>query len=190
MKITQSDALVVVDVQNDFCPGGALPVPDGQLVVRPINRLVHKFDKVVFSRDWHPSNHCSFDDDPGFVDQSWPQHCVQDTPGAEFHGDLVVPMDALVINKGTDANREAYSAFQGDEPLLERLKMWGITRVFVAGLAADVCVRATALDARKFGLDTVVLIDATRGVSEEGAAAAFEEMKHAGVQLAHAGDLE
>lgn len=190
MQVTGSDALVVVDVQNDFCPGGALPVPDATLVVRPINLIVHKFDRVVFSRDWHPRDHISFSDTPEFRDGSWPEHCVENTPGAEFHGDLMVPMDAPVIDKGTDPAQEAYSAFQGTVSLLDTLKGWGVTRVFIAGLATDFCVRATALDARSHGFETWLVTDAVRGVTPEGSRAAIAEMREAGVRTVTAGEIE
>jgi nicotinamidase/pyrazinamidase len=190
MRVTGNDALIVVDVQNDFCPGGALPVPDATLVVRPINLIVHKFDRVVFSRDWHPRDHCSFGDPPEFRDGSWPEHCVENTPGAEFHGDLIVPMDALVIDKGTDHDKEAYSAFQGTVSLLGKLKDWDIARVFVAGLATDFCVRATALDAQRFGFETWLVVDAVHGVTEAGSQAAIAEMRAAGVCTVNAGEIE
>lgn len=163
MHIGPEDALIVVDVQNDFAPGGALPVNDARLIVPPINDLAPFFETLVCSRDWHPSDHCSFDIDPGFVDGSWPSHCVQDTPGAEFLGDLHVPVDAIIVSKGTDPDKEAYSGFD-DSDLADVLRDRGIRRVFVCGLATDYCVKATALDAKKLGFDVVVLLDACRGI--------------------------
>lgn len=190
MQITETDALIVVDVQNDFCHGGALPVPDGGNVVRPINGIMQKFERIVFSRDWHPHDHCSFSDAPEFRDQSWPEHCVEHTPGAEFQGDLIVPMDAFIVNKGTRHDAEAYSAFEGEVSLAEKLAQWGIQRVFVCGLAADYCVRATVMDAIARGYETVLLSDATRGVSEETTRAALEAMRAAGAIVMTTGDLE
>jgi nicotinamidase/pyrazinamidase len=191
MKIEDNDALIVVDVQNDFCPGGALPVPDGDRVVSVINKLINKFHRVVFSRDWHPQDHCSFVDEPEFVDKSWPEHCVQHSPGAEFHGSLMVPLDALVISKGADADVEAYSAFEGDPDLGARLREWGTDRVYVAGLATDYCVKHTVLDARKAGFEVVLVQDACRGVDvpEGSATKAIEAMRAAGVTTIVAEDL-
>ena len=180
MTLTESDALIIVDVQNDFCPGGALPVLGGEGVVRVINPLQMKFGKLYFTRDWHPQDHCSFSDEPAYTDLSWPVHCVQDSPGAEFQGSLHVPSDATIISKGTDPNQEAYSGFQGTD-LAERLNKSGVTRVFVAGLATDYCVKATALDAVKLGFETVLVEDGCRGVSDEGSALALSEMRAAGV---------
>ena len=190
MTVQDSDALIVVDVQNDFCPGGALPVTDGHLVVGPLNRVIPKFRRVVFSRDWHPRDHCSFSDSPEYCDGSWPEHCVQDSPGAEFHGDLIVPMDALVVNKGTHADGEAYSAFQGEVALADKLREWGITRVFVGGLATDYCVRATALECLSQGFETFLLVDACRGVAPSTEEAALEEMFASGVRKMRTGDFE
>lgn len=180
MTLTDNDALIVVDVQNDFCQGGALPVPGGEGVVRVINTLQMKFHRLFFTRDWHPQDHCSFSDEPAFTDQSWPVHCVQDSPGAEFHGNLHVPSDAIIISKGTDPATEAYSGFQGTD-LEVRLRAAGVTRVFVAGLATDYCVRATALDAVRAGFETVLVEDGCRGVNEDSTITALSEMRAAGV---------
>lgn len=180
MTLNDNDALIVVDVQNDFGPGGALPVPGGEGVVRVINPLQMKFQKIYFTRDWHPQDHCSFSDEPTYTDQSWPVHCVQDSPGAEFQGSLHVPADARIISKGADPNEEAYSGFQ-DTNLAQQLRKSGVTRVFVAGLATDYCVKATALDAIKAGFEAVLVEDGCRGVSEESTAQALAEMRAAGV---------
>ncbi|MBP8128996.1 MAG: nicotinamidase [Candidatus Hydrogenedentes bacterium] len=190
MTVEDTDALIVVDVQNDFCPGGALPVTDGHLVARAINRIMPKFHRVVLSRDWHPRDHCSFSETPEYRDGSWPEHCVADSPGAEFIGDLMLPMDALIVSKGMDHEREAYSAFDGEPPLADRLHAWGIHRVFIAGLATDYCVRATALDAIRFGFQACLLQDGCRGVARETAEAALEELRAAGVRMTHSGDFE
>jgi nicotinamidase/pyrazinamidase len=189
MQITDTDALLVVDVQNDFCPGGALPVPGGDGVVPVINRLMTRFDRVVFTRDWHPVDHCSFDLNPEYTDGSWPPHCLQDSPGAEFQGSLRVPLDALVVDKGCDPDREEYGAFEN--PVLEaHLRARGIRRVFVTGLATDYCVRATALGALAAGFETLVVQDACRGVDDAGTAAALREMAEAGIGLLRSGELE
>ena len=188
MTIEETDALIVVDLQNDFCPGGALPIEGGDRIVPMVNRLIHSIDLVFFTRDWHPQDHCSFDDTPEFRDGSWPEHCVQYSPGAEFQGSLHVPMDARIISKGTDPDTEEYSGFAN--PALDaELKRRGITRVFVCGLATDYCVKATALDALRAGYATVVLEDAVRGVAEDTSAAALAALAAAGAQVCRAEEV-
>ncbi len=189
MKTTDTDALIAVDVQNDFCFGGALPVPQGERVSTPLNCAVLKFDTLVLTRDWHPNDHCSFSDAPEYRDGSWPPHCVQDSPGAEFHGGFHAPLDAIVVSKGTDPDREAYSGFQ-DTGLADLLRKRGITRVFIGGLATDYCVKATALDAQREGFETWVLMDACRGVGEDTTAAALAEMRESGIHFTSTGELE
>ena len=188
MTVNDNDALIVVDVQNDFCPGGALPVLGGEGVVRVINPLQLKFDRLIFTRDWHPQDHCSFAQEPTFQDGSWPEHCVEDSPGAEFQGDLHVPSDAIIVNKGTDPDKEAYSGFQ-DTGLKERLRDMGVTRVFVVGLALDYCVKATALDALSAGFEVVLVRDGCRSVDDEGGEAAVVEMEQAGVKICMNADI-
>lgn len=189
VKIGHEDALVAVDVQNDFCHGGAMPVEMGERVVSIINRIAIKFDHQAYSRDWHPQDHCSFSDEPQYVDQSWPPHCVQDSPGAEFHGELHVPSDALIVSKGTDPEQEAYSAFEATN-LDAWLRGRGIKRVFVAGLATDYCVRATALDAARLGYEVMLVEDGCRGVAEASTAAALLEMEAAGIKRCNSEDIE
>lgn len=189
MHILEKDALLVVDVQNDFCPGGALAIPQGDAVVPVINAIQFRFDYIVFSRDWHPHDHCSFSDTPEFCDMSWPPHCVEESAGAHFHGDLHVPSDALVISKGTDKNQEAYSAFAAQE-LASWLRNRHVKRVFVCGLATDVCVRATALDALQEGFETWLVVDASRGVAMESTEAALAEMSVAGIGMVPSRELE
>jgi nicotinamidase/pyrazinamidase len=190
MNTQPADALIVVDVQNDFCPGGALAIAGGDEVVPVINRIQGKFRHVVFTRDWHPADHCSFSDDPAFVDKSWPAHCVRDTPGAAFHPDLRLPPDPWVVSKGDHAGIEAYSGFQ-DTDLADRLREVGVRRVFVCGLATDYCVKATVLDALTNGFDTVVISDACRGVDlpPGSADAALETMRQAGAAVIRSEDL-
>lgn len=164
IKINSFDALIVVDVQNDFMPGGALPVPEGDKVVELLNRYIDLFEKnknpVFFTRDWHPENHISFKGFGGI----WPVHCVQDTEGAKFHPDLKIPLDnKFIISKGTSRDFDAYSGFQGtilDSLLKER----GIKRVFIGGVATDYCVKNTALGALDLGYQTFILADAIKGV--------------------------
>ena len=163
-----ADALIVVDVQNDFCPGGSLAVPGGDAVVPVLNAYMeraHAAGVPVFaSRDWHPAHTLHFQAEGG----PWPPHCVQGTHGAEFHPDLRLPEGATVVSKGMSERDEGYSAMEALTPegrsLADILRERGVTRVYVGGLATDYCVRATVLDARKAGLDTYVLVDASRPV--------------------------
>lgn len=158
-----ADALLVVDVQNDFLPGGALGVQHGDEVVAPLNRMIARWRAsglpLVFTRDWRPADHCSFHAQGG----PWPPHCVALTPGAQFASSLAVPADATIASKGTDPRREAYSAFQGTG-LADLLRRRGVGRVVIGGLATDYCIRATGVDARAEGFDYVVLADAVRAV--------------------------
>jgi nicotinamidase/pyrazinamidase len=184
LRPTSEDALLVVDVQNDFLPGGALAVAHGDEVVPVINRLLPRFRVRAFTRDWHPPNHISFSPEPKFVDQSWPAHCVQHTPGARFASNLMIdPLDHIV-SKGQQPGLEAYSGFQGTD-LREWLTARGIRRVFVAGLATDHCVKATALDALAAGLQAVVVTDAIRAVDVPPGSGeqAVAQMRAAGVSL-------
>jgi nicotinamidase/pyrazinamidase len=181
------DALIVVDVQRDFCPGGALAVPRGDEVVPVINQLLGLGGWLaIATRDWHPPDHCSFTAQGGI----WPPHCVAETPGAAFHPALDLTRVRNVISKATTRAAEAYSGFQGTD-LQELLAGLGIRRVFVCGLATDYCVKATALDARKAGLDVVVLEDAIRGVEVRpgDCAAALAGMRAAGIGVARSADL-
>ena len=163
-----ADALIVVDVQNDFCPGGSLAVPGGDAVVPVLNAYMQRAHgagvPVFASRDWHPAHTLHFQAEGG----PWPPHCVQGTHGAEFHPDLRLPDGATVVSKGMSARDEGYSAMEALTPegrsLADILRERGVTRVHVGGLATDYCVRATVLDARKAGLDTYVLVDASRPV--------------------------
>jgi nicotinamidase/pyrazinamidase len=153
------DALIVVDVQNDFCPGGALAVADGDAVVEPVNRLIGAAPFVVATRDWHPPDHVSFAVEGG----PWPVHCVRDTPGAQLRDDLDHDGIDLIVDTGRDRDAAGYSAFEFTE--LERvLRERGVRTVDVVGLALDYCVRATALDARRAGFEVTVHLDATRAV--------------------------
>ena len=185
------DALIIVDVQRDFCSGGALPVPDGEKIIPTLNKYIEKFSKagalIVATRDWHPPNHISFKDHGGI----WPTHCVQGTIGAEFHPDLRLPREVKVVSKATSADKEAYSGFDGTN--LEReLKDAGIKRVFVGGLATDYCVKSTVLDALRLGFETILLIDAIKGVDVNpgDSEKAIEEMIKRGAKKASLSDLE
>ncbi len=187
-EVTRTDALIVVDVQNDFLLGGTLAVPDADLVIRPINSLLMIFDHLVFSRDWHPDDHCSFDFNPQYKDGSWPCHCIQNSPGAEFPHALRVPVDAIIVNKATSPDKDAYSAFDGTG-LAETLRNRGITRVFVAGLALDYCVKATCLDAVREGFTVVLVEDATLPVQPDQEDAVLDELRAAGVTMVRSGTI-
>jgi nicotinamidase/pyrazinamidase len=180
--LDRADALLIVDVQNDFCPGGALPIAEGDAVVPVLNAwaaaAAAKGVPVYASRDWHPSTHPSFAPQGG----PWPVHCVQDTWGAAFHPRLDLPGAAIVVSKGTRFDKDQYSAFE-DTGLAEELRKRGIRRVWIGGLAEDVCVKATAVDAARAGFEAHVIPAATRPVTAEGAAEAREEMQSAGVHL-------
>ncbi|MEW6681321.1 MAG: nicotinamidase [Nitrospirota bacterium] len=157
------DALLVVDVQRDFLPGGSLAVPAGDAVIPTINRYAALWrDRglpVFATRDWHPPSHCSFREQGG----PWPRHCVAGTPGAEFGPGLDLPANVVVISKGDAADRDAYSGFQ-ETSLHERLRAAGVRRVFVGGLATDYCVLATVRDARSLGYAVRLLTDAIKAV--------------------------
>src|SRR3990172_3561206 len=157
--ITKDSALILVDVQNDFCPGGALPVPNGDEVVPVLNRYIQEFESakapVIATRDWHPSDHCSFKPLGGI----WPVHCVQNSPGAEFHPKLSLPEKVTIISKGTDKKIDAYSGFQAIK-LMEILKNNGVRTIWVGGLATDYCVKNTVLDGIKGGFHVTFLVDA------------------------------
>jgi nicotinamidase/pyrazinamidase len=181
------DALLVVDMQNDFMPGGALGVHGGDRIVPEVNRLVEKFIArrlpIVFSRDWHPPHHCSFEEQGGI----WPVHCVQHTKGAAFTTGLAMPADPSVISKATKVDHEAYSAFDGTglSELLTRLE---VTRLFIVGLATDYCVLETVKDARREGFEVVVLEDGVRAVNvhPEDGPRALQEMARLGAEIVNA----
>jgi nicotinamidase/pyrazinamidase len=207
LKPGAKDALIVVDVQNDFCPGGRLAVQKGDEVVPIVNELSKRFDNVVLTQDWHPAGHQSFaTSHPGskpfdsiklaYGEQVlWPDHCLQGGDGAALHKDLAVPHAQLVVRKGWRKEVDSYSAFleadrksrTGLEGYLEER---GIKRVFVCGLATDFCVAWTALDARKLKFESVVIEDACRAIDMQGSlAAAWDKMKKAGVARVQSGDL-
>ena len=189
MQTPVKKALLIVDVQNDFCPGGSLAVKGGDGVVGPLNMEIQKFlakgNLIFASRDWHPKETNHFKTFGG----TWPEHCVQGTKGAEFHPDLRLPGGVTIISKGTQKDEDAFSAFQGKDdfgkPLLDILRDNGIEVIYVGGLATDYCVKATVLDALKFGFKVKVLMDACRGVNlnEGDDIKALREMIQAGADL-------
>jgi nicotinamidase/pyrazinamidase len=186
----RGSVLLVTDIQNDFCPGGALPVPEGDRIIPLVNAYVASFHRrglpVVASRDWHPPGHCSFKEQGG----PWPAHCVQGSWGAQFHTDLRLPPGSLVISKATNLNREAYSAFEGTT-MDERLQELGAQTLYITGLATDYCVRNTVLDGLKRGFRIIVLTDAIRGIdaAPRDSLRALETMQQAGALMATAPEI-
>ena len=182
--ITGADALIVVDVQRDFLPGGALAVPGGDAVVAPLNAWIERFAAadapIRVTRDWHPVDHCSFKAQGG----PWPPHCVAGTPGAEFAEGLRLPGRYQVISKATSQANDAYSDFEGTD-LAAELRSHGVRRVWVGGLATEYCVRATVLDAIRNGFEAHVLVPAVRAIDVEpgDGQRALEEMRSAGALL-------
>ena len=201
------DLLLVVDVQNDFCPGGSLAVPDGAAVIAPANRLIAAFDHVVLTQDWHPADHSSFaSSHPGtqpFQTMEmeygpqilWPDHCVQGRPGADFHTDLVWTKAELVIRKGFMPAIDSYSAFQENDRrtptgLSGYLRTRGFRRLILCGLATDFCVFYSAMDAIGEGFQVIVAEDACRAIDLDGSlAAARSAMTGAGVVFASSAEL-
>ncbi len=177
-------ALIVVDVQNDFCPGGALAVTDGDKVVDPINELSKQFEAdglpIIFTRDWHPANHLSFKENGGI----WPPHCIAGTPGAAFHPNLYFPSVAFLVSKATEPDMEAYSGFQGTG-LASWLRQIDVDELVVAGLATDYCVKNTVIDAIKLGFKVTLALNAIKAVNVNptDGETAINEMKSLGVQI-------
>lgn len=185
-ELQPGDALIIVDVQNDFCPGGALPVERGDEVVPVLNRCMAlsraRGVPVYASRDWHPRGHVSFRENGGL----WPPHCVQDTEGARFHPDLELPDSVVLVTKGVRFDHDQNSVFD-ETGLAYELRRRGTLRLWIGGLAEDVCVRASVLDGIESGFEVSVLEDATRPITPEGGAEARIEMQLAGARFARAG---
>ncbi len=207
MQIDARDVLIVTDVQNDFCPGGALAVPLGDEVIAPIHRVAPRFEHIIFTQDWHPPNHSSFAaSHPGKhpfetielaygAQTLWPPHCVQGSMGAEFHPALDLPQAELVLRKGFRVHVDSYSAFFENDRvtptgLASYLRERDLKRVFLAGLAYDYCVGYSALDARRLGLPAFVLRDACRAIDLGGSVAVIEAgFAKAGVAVIEAAQL-
>lgn len=192
-KVPQPDdksVLLLADLQVDFCPGGALGVPGGDEIIQTVNDYVRFFYSrrmpIIATRDWHPPNHCSFQEQGG----PWPVHCIQTSRGAQFHPDLIVPPGTTIVSKATDPKKEAYSAFEGTT-LEERLRDMSAETLYVSGLATDYCVKQTVLDACRLGFRVVVLEDAVRGIDATpgDCKRAIGEMRAAGAIFAKARDL-
>ncbi len=182
VELKAGDALVVVDVQRDFCAGGSVAVEGAERVVDVLNgwieRAVASGVPVVASRDWHPETHCSFEDQGG----AWPRHCVQETSGVDFHPNLELPQEAHVVSKGEAADHDDCSAFEGTD-LAERLRGMGVSRVLVGGLALDECVQRTCRDAVREGFSAVLLADAAAAADPGKRSAVLTEVKDAGVDV-------
>ncbi|MFX0090312.1 MAG: bifunctional nicotinamidase/pyrazinamidase [Candidatus Hodarchaeota archaeon] len=206
IKIDPKDALIVVDIQNDFLPGGALPVAKGDEIIEGVNRIVKLFattgNRIIFTQDWHPPNHQSFAsfypdkepfdefEAPGLGPVLWPDHCVQNTPGARFSSELEIHWGHLIIRKGFHPSLDSYSTFLENDRttstgLTGYLKGTQITRVFLCGLALDYCVFYSALDARNEGFNVVVILDLTRGIDSPPGSidAALKKMQEVKVQF-------
>ena len=198
---TERDILIVTDPQRDFCPGGALAVPDGDAIMPAINRLARRFAHIVITQDWHPPGHMSFASvypgkhpfetiEVGYGPQIlWPDHCVQNTPGAAFHPALDVPHAELVIRKGYHRGIDSYSAFRENDRktptgLAGYLRERGFERVTLCGLATDFCVFFSAMDAREAGFETAIVLEASRGIDLDGSLArTLSTMRDAGIEL-------
>lgn len=207
MRITSQDVLLVVDVQNDFCPGGALPVAGGDEVIAPIQRIAPRFEHIILTQDWHPANHSSFAaNHPGCrpyesikldygTQTLWPVHCIQGSYGARFHPDLRLPQAELILRKGFRPQIDSYSAFFENDRLTPTgltsyLRERGLKRIFLAGLAYDYCVAFSALDARRMGIPVVVIRDACRSIDLDGSAGRMEaQFDKAGVQVIESAEL-
>jgi nicotinamidase/pyrazinamidase len=191
--IPEGAALLLIDVQNDFCPGGALPVPEGERVIPVLNRMIERFEArgrpVYASRDWHPPDTKHFREFGG----PWPPHCIAGTPGASLHPELRVPPDAILISTGQDREDDGYSAFEGTTAdgrrLADDFRDRAVSELYVGGLATDYCVRATVLDARRAGFPVTVLIDGIAGIDPGDARRALDEMKAAGASLLSSSSL-
>jgi nicotinamidase/pyrazinamidase len=201
MKISSRDVLIVVDVQNDFCTGGALAVPDGEKVVPAINRVAERFENVVLTQDWHPADHVSFVSNHPHkrpydtIELSygpqvlWPDHCIQGSTGADFHGGLRMTRASLVLRKGIHHDIDSYSAFYENDHktstgLAGYLRERELKTLFFAGLAFDFCVRFSAEDARKAGFEAVVIEEACRGIDLDGSVAAtHRSLKSLGIPI-------
>jgi nicotinamidase/pyrazinamidase len=181
-KFMRGDILFITDPQKDFMPGGALAVPEGDSIIPVANAWIKAAQQqnipIVISRDWHPSNHISFLAQGG----EWPPHCIQNTPGAAFHEDLVIPNTAIIVNKAFLPDKEAYSALDGvidttHQPLVEKLKQLAIQRVWIGGLALDYCVFYTAVDIRNMGLKCHIILPACRAIAENTKDQAMAKLK-------------
>lgn len=207
MQLASSDCLLVIDLQNDFCPGGSLAVEGGDRILEPIALVAPLFAHIVLTQDWHPAGHISFaSSHPGCApyqeievaygpQRLWPDHCLQGSPGADFHPALRLPQVELILRKGTSPAIDSYSAFYENDAqtptgLAGYLRERGLHRLFFAGLAYDFCVGFSALDARRLGFEAIVLRDACRAIDQQGSLAAIEaRFAQSGVQVLETASL-
>jgi len=201
-------ALILVDIQNDFCPGGSLAVNDGDKIIPIVNSIMNKFENIIATQDWHPINHISFASNNegknvgdliqlnGITQVMWPNHCVQDTKGAEFVDTLNISKITKIFQKGTNKNVDSYSGFfdndhQSETGLSDYLKSQNINEIYVTGLATDYCVKYTVLDALNLGFKTNLIIDAVKGVNlnHDDVENAIKEMEKAGAKIIKSTDL-
>jgi len=205
----ENSVLIIIDLQNDFCPGGALAVNEGDKIVPVINNLLtKKFKKIIATQDWHPKNHISFAvthknkkigdiiEKNGIVQYLWPEHCVAGSKGADFHPDLITSKIDLIIRKGTDENLDSYSAFLENDKKTKTgldgyLKSLKIEKVFLCGLATDYCVFYSAIDSKNFGFETYVILDASRGVDlpKGNLEKSLNSMKQNGIKIINSKEL-
>lgn len=189
VKIRPIDALIIVDMQNDFMPGGALPVENALTTIPIINRYIKMFEDsnavIVATRDWHPPNHISFNIRGG----PWPPHCIQNTKGAEFHPLLELPSNTIVVSKAVDEDKEAYSGFDSTR-LGSLLSSRGVKRVFICGVATEYCVKATAIDAIRLGFQTYILVDAIKGIDKIQSEKTIDELLDYGAIMLEMKDLK
>jgi len=188
-KLKLKKALLIVDVQNDFCPGGSLAVPKGEQIISILNKYLSLFKKnklpIFASRDWHPEKTKHFKEYGGL----WPKHCVENSKGAEFHSKLKLPKETIILSKGMDSEKDSYSAFQAFDSngteFINLLKIFGVDELFVGGLATDYCVKSSVLDALKLGFKVKLLIDACRGVdiNPTDSQQAIKEMISSGARI-------
>ena len=187
MNVDNFDALIIIDPQNDFFEGGSLSVPNSLTIIPAINQWIrvatNKDIPIIVTRDWHPANHCSFKAQGG----PWPAHCVQHTEGAAFHPDLDIPENIIIVSKADTADKDAYSGFAGkltdNSTIAAFCQKSNIERVAICGLALDYCVKATALDAAKCGLDVIISLEATKGITEESSKEVIDELIAASVSI-------
>jgi nicotinamidase/pyrazinamidase len=205
MTLDGQDWLLIIDPQVDFCPGGALAVPQGDEVIAPLNALAAAFPHCVVSQDWHPRNHASFASQHGVAPFSlieapygeqvaWPDHCIQGTPGAEFHPEFRAPNAAKIVRKGANREIDSYSAFLENDRVTATglgpyLQSQGARRLFLAGLALDYCVRFTAEDAVELGFETLVIVDACRAIAASSETSALQSFERLGVRTVTLADV-
>jgi nicotinamidase/pyrazinamidase len=207
MRVTSEDVFLVVDIQNDFCPGGALPVQNGDQVIEVIQRAARRFKNIILTQDWHPPGHMSFASAhpgrkpfeiiqaPYGAQTLWPDHCIQGTFGARFHPSLTLPQAELILRKGFVPEIDSYSAFVENDRVTSTglagyMRERQLRRVFIAGLAYDFCVAYSSLDARRLGMDAVIVRDGCRAIDIDGSVATMEsQVAAAGVTLIHSEEL-